>query len=624
MKKTFQFRCFIGFIALATTALIASCSTESAEKKSPAPNKAEAFMNEAEKRYLAASIKDSRASWIQSNFITDDTELIAADAKENLIATIKELADETRQFNGSGLSTDVIRKIKLLKLAVPMPAPSDPAERKELTEIAVRMESEYGKFEYCPEQTSAAASANSNQKSGAGEAKKKCLSLGDLETIMAESRNPEDLKKAWTGWHKVSPQYRKDYARFVELTNKGAREMGFKDVGAMWRSNYDMEPDQFAVETERLWMQVKPLYESLHSYVRSKLRQKYGDVVPATGPIPAHLLGNMWSQSWGNVYEIVKPATTASAYDLTKILVAKKTDAKQMARYGEGFFTSLGFDPLPQTFWERSLFTKPQDRAVVCHASAWDIDSKQDVRLKMCIKINEEDFQTIHHELGHNYYQMAYASQPALYQNSANDGFHEAIGDAIALSVTPEYLKQIGLISAVPPESADIGLLMKLALDKVAFLPFGYLVDQWRWKVFSGQVSPGDYNKAWWELREKYQNITPPTSRSESDFDAGAKYHVPANVPYARYFLAHILQFQFHRAMCREAGYTGPLNRCSVYGNKQVGEKLKKMLAMGQSRPWPEALKALTGEEKMDATAIIDYFSPLKSWLDDQNRAMAK
>src|SRR5262245_9835308 len=620
MKKILRFYCLLGLAALATMLITAFRGGAAGQK--PTVADAKKFIEKAENRYLDETIKDSRASWVQSNFITDDTESIAAEARENLIATIKEQADESHKVDGMELPPDVSRKIKLLKLAVPLPAPSNPAEREELTKIAVGMESAYGKFEYCPEQT---ANRGETAKPGAagGEAEKKCLSLGDLETIMAENRNPEELKKAWAGWHKVSPQYRKDYLRFVDLANKGAREMGFKDVGAMCGSNYDIEPDQFAAEMERLWLQVKPLYDSLHTYVRAKLRQKYGEAVPATGPFPAHLLGNMWSQSWGNIYDIVKPAATAPTYDLTKILVERKTDAKQMVRYGEAFFTSLGFDPLPQTFWERSLFTKPQDRAVVCHASAWDIDNQKDVRLKMCIKINDEDFQTIHHELGHNYYQMAYAPQSALYQNSANDGFHEAIGDAIALSVTPEYLKKIGLVTAVPPESADIGLLMKLALDKVAFLPFGYLVDQWRWKVFSGEIGPGDYNKAWWELRQKYQNIAPPAQRSESDFDAGAKYHVAANVPYARYFLAHILQFQFHRAMCREAGYKGPLNRCSIYDNKQVGEKLKKMLEMGQSRPWPEALKALTGEEKMDATAILDYFAPLKTWLDEQNKALA-
>jgi peptidyl-dipeptidase A len=468
---------------------------------------AEKFIVEAEKRYLAATIKDSRASWIQSNFITDDTEIIAVEAKDELTKTIKELAEESKKFDGLNLPEDIARKIKLLKLAISLPAPSDPNERKELTETVVKMESIYGKGKYCPDGESG-----------------KCLSLGELETILADSRNPEELKKVWLGWHRISPPFRKDYARFVVLGNKGAREMGFKDLGAMWRSNYDMEPDAFASEMERLWQQVKPLYDSLHAYVRAKLRQKYGDaVVPTTGPIPAHLFGNMWSQQWGNIYDIVKPETGAPTYDLTKILTAKKTDAKQMVKYGETFFTSLGFEPLPDTFWNRSLFLKPQDREVVCHASAWDIDNQKDVRLKMCIKINEEDFTTIHHELGHNYYQMAYAPRPPLYQGSANDGFHEAIGDTIALSVTPEYLKRIGMIDKVPDEKADIGLLMRLALDKVAFLPFGYLVDQWRWKVFSGEVGPGDYNRAWWELREKYQGIARPTPTSEADFDPGAK-----------------------------------------------------------------------------------------------------
>ncbi len=445
-----------------------------------------------------------------------------------------------------------------------------------------------------------------------------------MEPILANSRDPEELKRIWVGWHTVSPPYRQRYARFVELSNKGAKEMGFKDVGAMWRANYDMTPEEFAAEMERLWQQVRPLYNSLYIYTRAKLNQKYGDaVVPKNGPIPAHLLGNMWSQEWGNIYQLLAPPAADPGYDLTEILKRRNTDPKQLVRYGEGFFTSLGFEALPPTFWERSLFVKPDDREVVCHASAWDIDAQKDVRLKMCIQINDVDFQTVHHELGHNYYQMAYAPQSPLFQNSANDGFHEAIGDAVALSVTPEYLKQIGLIERVPDENADTGLLLRGALAKVAFLPFGYLVDQWRWKVFSGEVSPADYNKAWWELRTKYQGIAPPAARSEQDFDAGAKYHVAANTPYARYFLAAILQFQFHRAMCKQAGFQGPLHRCSVYGNKEVGARLKKMLEMGQSRPWPEALKELTGEDKMDATAIIDYYAPLKTWLDEQNKTLA-
>src|SRR5215203_4300896 len=568
---------------------------------------AEKFLQDAEKRLLELNIKAGRADWVKSTFITDDTEALAAEANENLIAATTELGEQSRKYENLDLSPESKRKLKLLKLSLTLPAPKDPKERNELTKIAAAMEGEYGKGKYCPD----------------GD-KGKCLSLPDLEDIINNSRDPEELKKAWIGWHQIAVPIRKNYQRFVELSNKGASEMGFKDTGAMWRSKYDMEPDAFAAEMERLWQQVKPLYDSLYTYTRRKLSEKYGPaVVPLDKPIPAHLLGNMWAQTWGNVYPLLAPANADRGYDLTQTLKARNTDAKQMVRYGEGFFTSVGFDPLPPSFWERSLFVKPADREVVCHASAWDLDYEKDVRLKMCIQINEEDFSVVHHELGHNYYQMAYSAKPLLFRESANDAFHEAIGDTVALSVTPPYLKQLGLIDQVPDPKADIGFLLNRALDKVAFLPFGYLVDQWRWKVFSGEVGPGDYNKAWWDLRTKYQGIVPPAARGEQDFDAGAKYHVPANTPYARYFLAAILQFQFHRALCREAGFTGPLYQCSIYGNKKAGEKLKAMLAMGASEPWPAALKAMTGEDKMDATAIIDYFAPLKSWLDEQNGKQA-
>jgi peptidyl-dipeptidase A len=414
---------------------------------------------------------------------------------------------------------------------------------------------------------------------------------------------------------------RKDFVRYVELANKGARELGFKDNGAMWRSKYDMPPDDFARELDRLWEQVRPLYLQLHAYVRAKLREKYGDqVVPANGPIPAHLLGNMWAQSWENIYPLVAPPNADPGYDLTEILTTRNTDAKQMVRYGESFFTSLGFAPLPETFWEHSLFVKPRDREVVCHASAWDVDFVNDLRVKMCIDITGEYFSTIHHELGHNFYQRAYNQQPLLFRDSANDGFHEAVGDTIALSVTPEYLVKVGLLDKAPDPSKDIGLLLNKALEKIAFLPFGILIDQWRWKVFSGEVSPEKYNQAWWDLRLRYQGVAPPGPRSEEDFDPGAKYHVAANVPYLRYFLADILQFQFHRALAKTAGCTGPLHRCSIYRNKEAGRRLNAMLEMGQSRPWPDALEALTGQRQMDATAIRDYFAPLEKWLEEQNR----
>jgi len=578
---------------------------EPALKAAPTVAEATAFLKDAEQRYFELTNKASRAQWVQENFITDDTEEIAAEAGQELNAFSAEMSKRAQRFDGLKVPLEIARKMLLLKLSTTFPAPAEPKEQKELAQVLSSLDGDYGKGKWCPD--------------GPGG---KCLDITAIERLVATSHDPEELKRAWIGWHAVGAPMRQRYARMVELGNKGSRELGFADAGALWRSNYDMPPDELAKEADRLWDQLRPLYESLHAYVRGQLGKKYGnELVPANGPIPAHLLGNLWSQEWNNVYSLMDSPKPAQSYDLTKILQDRHTDAKGMVRYGEGFFTSLGFAPLPKTFWERSLFTKPADRDVVCHASAWDVNSKEDLRVKMCIQVTEEDFRTIHHELGHNFYQRAYNPQPPLFQNSANDGFHEAVGDTIALSVTPEYLKQIGLIDAVPPASGDIDYLLQQALEKVAFLPFGLLVDKWRWEVFSGKVKPENYNKAWWELRRKYQGIVPPVERTEADFDPGAKYHVPANVPYMRYFLARILQFQFQRALCREAGSTGPLHRCSIYGNKAAGEKLNKMLSMGQSKPWQEALETMTGEKQMDASALADYFAPLKKWLDEQNKA---
>jgi peptidyl-dipeptidase A len=571
----------------------------------PTVEEAREFTDAAEQRLLDLWIKQQRAQWVQESFITDDTEEIAAEADEAVKSATAELAAQANRYEGLTLPTDLARKLKLIRLSVDIPAPRDPALSAELSQINASLQSDYGKGKWCPDGQTG-----------------KCLSLNEMEHILATSRDPKELERVWEGWHSIAPPMRKRYARMVAVANQGAQETGFADVGAMWRSQYDMSPDAFAAELDRLWQQVRPLYVALHAFVRWQMEKKYGpSAVRETAPIPAQLLGNMWSQDWTNIYALVAPANADPGYDLNEILKAKGIDPLGMVRYGERFFISLGFEPLPKTFWERSMFVKPRDREVVCHASAWDIDFVDDLRIKVCIEQTAEDFSTIHHELGHNFYQRAYDRLPPLFRNGANDGFHEAIGDTIALSVTPEYLKQIGLLDSVPPPSADIGLLLRRALDKVAFLPFGLLVDKWRWGVFSGKISPADYNKAWWDLRREYQGIAPPSGeRSEADFDPGAKYHVAANVPYARYFLAAVLQFQFHRALCRATGYSGPLNRCSIYNNKDAGARLNTMLEMGESRPWPEALEALTGEKEMDATAMLDYFAPLKRWLDEQNK----
>ncbi|APR78441.1 Peptidyl-dipeptidase A precursor [Minicystis rosea] len=577
----------------------------------PTEEEARAFLAAVDGDLRKLWTASSRAAWVAQNFITDDSEALSASAEEASMEFMSRTIKSATRFDGVKLPSDLTRQLWLLKIGSQLPAPSDPKERAELAETSVAMTGEYGKGKYCPERL------KNDPK-----AKKKCLSLGDLTNIMEKSRKYDELLDAWRGWHSIAPPIKPKFVRYVELGNKGAREIGFKDLGELWRSGYDMPAADFEADTDRLWSQVKPLYDDLHCYVRSRLQKAYGkDKIPDKAPIPAHLLGNMWAQEWQNIYELVEPYKGEAPLDVTKKIKQKKLDEKAMVRIGEGFFVSLGLDPLPKSFWERSLFRKPADRDVVCHASAWDVGFNDDLRIKMCIEPKEDDLITIHHELGHDYYFHYYFKLPMLYQQGANDGFHEGIGDTLALSVTPTYLKSIGLLDKVPDnEKGELNVLLKNALDKVAFLPFGKIIDQWRWDVFSGKTPPAEYNKAWWELRRKYQGVAPPVARTEADFDPGAKYHVPGNTPYVRYFLARIYQFQFHRALCKAAGYTGPLHKCSIHGSKAAGDKLRAMLAMGASKPWPEALAAISGEHEADASAMLAYFAPLSKWLKEQNK----
>ena len=601
-----RIRTFGSAALLSTTLALAFALSAPPQAQSPAPPTPDArvFLDHVNAETLRLSNAANRAGWVQSTYITPDTEILAAEATGALVGAVTEFAKEAARFKDAPVGARERRQLDLLRTSLTMSAPPDPKEAAELSRLVASMEGTYGRGKYCP-------------PGGQGD---ECLDIEAITRILAESRDPKRLLDVWEGWHTIAVPMKKDYARFVELSNRGAGALGFTDTGAMWRSKYDMPPEAFSNELDRLWEQLRPLYVSLHAYVRGRLRDKYGSIVPEKGPIPAHLLGNIWQQDWSNIYPLVAPAGAAQAASLTERLKAKKVDPLEMVRIGERFFTSLGFEPLPKTFWERSLFVKPRDREVVCHASAWNIDNVDDLRIKMCIDVTAEDFTTIHHELGHNFYQRAYNSLPMGFRDSANDGFHEAVGDTLALSVTPEYLVKIGLLDAAPPASGDIPLLLRAALERLAFLPFGLLVDQWRWQVFDGTIAPAAYNSTWWDLKLKYQGVAPVTPRGDSFFDPGAKYHVPANTPYTRYFLAGILQFQFHRALAKEAGCTAPLHRCSIYGSKAAGKKLDAMLRMGASRPWPDALEALTGAREMDATAMADYFAPLKQWLDEQNR----
>lgn len=607
---------------VSATPLAAQAQAPAAES-APTAAQADAFIVAAEKELFDSSLDAQRIAWVNATYITDDTDALAAKSGAQWTEMTVRLALEAAKYqNAPGLSYDTRRKLNKLRSGLVLPAPTTPGAATELNEIATRLQSSYGK--------------------GKGTLDGKPLSGSDIEAQMGMlSHTPAEYQEMWTSWHdNVGKPMKADYARLVEIANQGAKELGFADTGAMWRSGYDMTPAEFSALTEKLWQEVKPLYDALHCYTRTKLNEKYGDAVqPASGPIRADLLGNMWAQEWGNIYPLVAPRGAGDlGYDIGDLLKAKgfvetmpgELDPakrgvweRQMFKIGEGFFSSIGFAPLPASFWERTQFIAPRDREVICHASAWDVDNVDDLRIKMCTKVNRDDFVTIHHELGHNYYQRAYNKLSYLYLDGANDGFHEAIGDTIALSITPQYLVDIKLLdpARVPSADKDIGLLLREAMDKVAFLPFGLLIDRWRWGVFDGSIKPADYNKAWTDMRLRYQGITPPGGpRPDDAFDPGAKFHIPGNTPYTRYFLARLLQFQFYEAACKIAGWKGPLHRCSFYGNKAVGEKLNAMLEMGASKPWPDALQVFTGSREMSGKALIRYFAPLESWLDQQNK----
>ena len=612
-----QAKKLLSVLIASSLAVLAGCNDASAPANSALANSSatsssassqsvDEFIADVNRQYEDLSKELNAAQWVYVTYINDDTALLATKASEKMLEVNKAQLLAARQYLNQPMSAATAKAYANLTKGQTLLPPDSAEDRAEIAAIATKMEGAYGSGKYCKDENG----------------KQNCRDLEQLSEVLATSRNYDELVDAWTGWRTVAPTYRKDYQRFVELANKGAQAYGFKDLGDSWRSGYDMPTDEFAPEVERLWGQVVPLYKQLHCKVRRDLSQVYGaDKVPLDQPIPAQLLGDMWSQTWGNIYDLVQPYPGVGDLDITGALVKQNKSAVEITKIAEGFFMSLGLRQLPESFWQKSMLTKPRDREVVCHASAWTMDGKEDVRIKQCIVPNEEEFETIHHELGHIYYDLAYNQQPMLFQNGAHDGFHEAIGDTITLSITPSYLKSIGLVEKTDTsDKAVINQQMKLALNKIAFLPFGKLIDQWRWQVFSGQIKPEDYNKAWWQLRTQYQGIRPPVARSEADFDAGSKYHIASNTPYTRYFLSFILQFQFHKALCDAAGFKGPLYACSIYNNKAAGAKLEKLLEAGASKPWQDTLEEAIGTRQMDASAIIEYFAPLMAWLEKENQ----
>ncbi len=593
------------FASITLAVVLAACSQDASQEPAAdaAPTEtADEFVARANAELKELNREIGATNWVRATYITEDTAILASAASEKYSAWHGKMVEQALQYEGQDLDPSTRRALELLKLGTSAPAPNDAAKRKELAEIRTDMTGKYGAGKYCRSDND-------------------CMSGSELEQAMRDARDYDELLEYWTGWREVAVPMREQYARFVELANEGANELGYSDLGEMWKSNYDMTPAEFEAESAKLWEQVKPLYDELHCHVRAKLGEAYGeDKVPQDGPIPAHLLGNMWAQQWSALYDLLEPYPGVGDIDVDSTLKTKNFSPQEMTRSAENFYVSLGMPRLPDTFWERSQFTKPQDREVVCHASAWGLDGGNDLRIKMCINQTYDDLRVIYHELGHNYYQGAYKDQPPLFQGGAHGGFHEAIGDTVTLSMTPGYLAEVGLVnSADDDERAIINRQMQMALDKIAFLPFGKLVDEWRWGVYSGAITPENYNQAWWDMRQKYQGIAPVVERTEAHFDPGSKYHVPANVSYTRYFLAHVLMFQFQRTLCDIAGYEGDLHACSVYGSKEAGDKFYAMMAAGASQPWQDTLEVMTGTREMDATAIIDYFAPLMGYLKEQN-----
>ena len=617
--------------ALLSLAIAACVSTPAFAQKAPPKENADQFVARINAELKSMYPEITVPQWLAATYISDDSQMLAAKSDERWLTLLNTWIAQAEGYEGQKMSPETARTLKLLKLSASMPPPKDPAHLAELTRIASKMGGMYGAGTYCK---------------GEGDAKS-CRQLGELEDVLRSNRDYDAQLDAWQGWHTIAVPMRKDYQRFVELSNEGARDFGFANTGELWRAGYDMTPAEIASETDRLWEQVKPLYEELHCYAGDKLKAKYGADKGQVegGLLPAHLMGNMWQQDWGNLWDMLAPYPQAGSLDITGALekqyqaslkaeqakpagrsagdiqhAAQLDIAKKMTARAEDFYTSIGMPKLPASYWEKTQFIKPRDRDVVCHASAWDMDMKGDVRTKMCIKPNEEDFTTIYHELGHIYYDLAYNVQPAMFQGGAHDGFHEAIGDVIVLAMTPDYLASIGLVDKQKQSNESlINSQMRMALAKVAFLPFGLMIDRWRWGVFDGSIKPTEYNKAWWDLKAKYQGVAPATARGEDFFDPGAKYHVPGNTPYTRYFLSHVLQFQFYKSLCDAAGHKGPLYQCSFYGNKEAGKRYWAMLSKGASQPWQQTMKELTGGEKMDAGAVLEYFAPLQTWLKQQN-----
>ena len=587
--------------------------TEVAEGSDDLQKRATEFLSRVDKLYAEWNNKQTLADWEYASNLTPGNLAKKLNVSSEAARVTKSIWKEVNEFPWRDIKDENIRR-QFSKLSVLGTAALPEDLFQEYEKIISDMENIYATAKICDYKD-----------------RSKCnLALEpELTEILMKSRDPEELKYIWVQWRKATGEKMKSlYKRYVELSNMAATLNNFTDNAAYWMKDY--EADDFPEQIDALWQQLKPLYLQLHAYVRRELRKKYGeDIVSKDGPIPAHLLGNMWAQAWSNIADFTIPYPGKQLPDVTDAMVKQGYNATTIFRVAEDFFTSINLTAMPDLFWERSILEKPKDRELICHASAWDFYDSKDFRIKQCTRVNTEDLLTAHHEMGHVEYYLQYKNQPTVYKEGANPGFHEAVGDVIALSAsTPSHLKKINLLEDDSTDrEANINHLYLKGLDKIIFLPFAYMMDKWRWNVFQGKVTPDNYNCNWWDLAEVFQGIEPPVDRSEDDFDPGAKYHIVADVEYIRYYVSFVVQFQFHKSLCIEAKQydpqnpdSKPLHQCDIYNNKAAGNLLKSMLELGSSKPWPDAMEKITGQRNMDSAGLLEYFKPLTDWLTEENK----
>jgi peptidyl-dipeptidase A len=447
----------------------------------------------------------------------------------------------------------------------------------------------------------------------------KPVSANDIDTILEKSSDLAQRRRTWEASKEMGVPLRAGLINLQKLRNQVAKEMGFASYFALQVADYDMSEKEMMDLLDSFVRDTQPLYKKLHAWVRVHLAKKYKQPVPKL--IPAHWITNRWSQEWSGIAE--------GTVDLDPLFKGKKPE--WIVKSAEKFWVSLGFDQLPQSFWDKSdLYPVPAGgkRKKNAHASCWHIDLDRDVRSLMSVEANAQWFRTAHHELGHGYYFFAYARPevPPILRQGANRAFHEAMGDLAAIAASqPVYLKAVGVL----PESTkvdDRAALLDEALESaIPFIQWSAgTMAHWERDFYSANLPPEEIQSRWWKYVAEFQGVEPPSNRNgmNDHCDACSKTHIndlPAQ--YYNYALSTVIKYQMHDHICKKILKQDP-HSCNYYGHKEVGDFLKSIMKQGALRPWRDVLKEATGEP-LSTRALVEYFKPLDPWLDQELKGQA-